>query len=152
MKPEFIALTADAMDEAFGQVLEMMGCLYAESGGAYRRERARHAAEVLAGNPELGGIWLIDVGGETAGYLCLTLCFSLEFDGRFALLDELYVKEAWRGQRLGAEAIAFAEQWSRARGLTAIRLEVERTNLRALDLYRRRDFTAHDRHLMTKWL
>ena len=103
-------------------------------------------------NPELGGVWLIRVNDELAGYLCVTLCYSLEFDGRFALLDELYLKEAWRGKGIGAQAIAYAQAWSRARGFAAIRLEVARANLRALELYRRQGFVAHDRHLMTKWL
>jgi diamine N-acetyltransferase len=148
MKPEFNALTADAMDQA----LDMMGRLYSEGGSTHHRERARRAAEGLMLNPQLGGIWLIDLDGETAGYLCVTVCYSLEFAGRFALVDELYLKEAWRGKGMGAQAIAFAEDWSRARGLAAIRLEVAHANLRALELYRRVGFTAHERHLMTKWL
>jgi GNAT superfamily N-acetyltransferase len=148
MKAEFNALTAATLDRA----LHMMASLYSEAGAAHHRERARRAAEGLMANPELGGVWLIEMDGETAGYLCVTLCYSLEFDGRFALLDELYLEAAWRGHGIGAQAIAFAVEWSRARGLAAIRLEVARTNSRALELYRRQGFTAHDRHLMTKWL
>jgi GNAT superfamily N-acetyltransferase len=148
MKAEFNALTAGAMERA----LDMMGRLYSEAGAAHHRERARRAADGLMANPELGGVWLIEVHGETAGYFCVTLCYSLEFDGRFALLDELYLEEAWRRKGIGAQAIAFAAEWSRARSLAAIRLEVAHTNSRALELYRREGFKAHDRHLMTKWL
>jgi GNAT superfamily N-acetyltransferase len=148
MKPEFIALTAGAMEQA----LDMMGSLYSEAGATHHRERARRAAEGLIANPELGGVWLIEVGGEIAGYLCVTLCYSLEFDGRFALLDELYLQEGWRSSGIGSRAIGFAEEWGRTRGVAAIRLEVARTNSRALELYQRQGFTAHDRHLMTKWL
>jgi diamine N-acetyltransferase len=153
MKAEFNALTDAAMEHA----LDMMFRLYSEAGAAHGRERARRAAEGLMANPELGGVWLIHVSderlsGEPVGYLCVTLCYSLEFDGRFALLDELYLKEEWRGQGIGAQAIAFAAEWSRARGLAAIRLEVAHTNSRAIELYRREGFQAHDRHLMTKWL
>ena len=173
MKAEFNALTAGTLDRALG----MMGSLYAEAGAAHHRERARRAAEGLMANPEMGGVWLIHVSdervsdervngervsdervsdervdGEPVGYLCVTLCYSLEFDGRFALLDELYLEAAWRGKGIGAQAIAFAAEWSRARGLAAIRLEVAHTNSRAVELYRREGFKAHDRHLMTKWL
>jgi GNAT superfamily N-acetyltransferase len=148
MKPEFIALTASAMERA----LDMMGQLYAEACAAHDRDRARRAVERLAPNPEMGGIWLIEVDGEAAGYICITLGYSLEFDGRFALLDELYLEAAWRGKGIGAQAIAFAEEWSRVRGLAAIRLEVARTNSRALALYQRQGFKAHERYLMTKWL
>jgi GNAT superfamily N-acetyltransferase len=148
MKAEFNALTAGTMERALG----MMGCLYSEAGATHHRERARRAAEGLMANPELGGVWLIEVDSETAGYLCVTLCYSLEFDGRFALLDELYLEEAWRGKGLGAQAIAFATEWGRARALAAIRLEVAHANSRAIELYRHEGFKAHDRHLMTKWL
>ena len=158
MKAEFSALTAgklgcDKLDcDKLQGALDMMGRLYSEAGAVHHRERARRATEELMMNPERGGVWLIRVDGETAGYLCVTLCYSLEFDGRFALLDELYLEEVWRGQGIGAQAIAFAAEWSRARGLAAIRLEVGRTNSRAIELYRREGFKAHDRHLMTKWL
>jgi len=130
----------------------MMGKLYSEAGATHHRGRARRAVQGLIANPELGGVWLIELDGEAAGYLCVTLCYSLEFDGPFALLDELYLKEASRGKGIGAQAAGFAENWARARGLAAIRLEVGRTNLRAIELYRRQGFAAHDRHLMTKWL
>jgi GNAT superfamily N-acetyltransferase len=137
--------------------LDMMGSLYSEAGATHDRERARRAAEGLMADPELGGVWLIHMDDEqleceAVGYLCVTLCYSLEFDGRFALLDELYVKEAWRGKGIGTQAIAFAEDWSRARGLAATRLEVGHANVRALELYQRQGFVAHHRHLMTKWL
>jgi diamine N-acetyltransferase len=158
MKAEFNALTAGTLE----RTLRMMGSLYSEAGATYHRERARRAAEGLMANPELGGVWLIHMNdehvnreqadGEPVGYLCVTLGYSLEFDGRFALLDELYVEEAWRGKGIGAQAIAFGVEWSRARGLAAIRLEVAHTNSRAVELYRRQGFKAHDRHLMTKWL
>lgn len=148
MKTEFNALTVSTMERALG----MMGSLYSEAGAAHNRERARRAAEGLMANPGLGGVWLIEVERETAGYLCVTLGYSLEFDGRFALLDELYLEKPWRGKGIGAQAIAFAEEWSRRRGLAAIRLEVAHTNRRAFELYRRHGFQAHDRHLMTKWL
>jgi ribosomal protein S18 acetylase RimI-like enzyme len=148
MKPEFISLTAAALHQA----LDLMGCLYSEAGATPHRERARRATAELMANPELGGVWLIAVDAETAGYLCVTVCYSLEFAGHFALLDELYLKEAWRGKGIGRQAIVFAEEWSRARGLAAIRLEVAHANLRAIELYRRQGFKAHERHLMTKWL
>jgi GNAT superfamily N-acetyltransferase len=148
MKAEFNSLTASAMERA----LDMMGRLYSEAGASHQRERARRAVEGLMANPAMGGVWLIELEGAPAGYICITLGYSLEFDGRYALLDELYLEEAWRGKGIGAQAIAFAAEWSRARGLAAIRLEVAQANWRAFELYLRQGFKAHERHLMTKWL
>jgi GNAT superfamily N-acetyltransferase len=148
MQPEFTALTPDTLEAA----LDLMSGLYTEAGGAHDRPRARRAASRLIAHPEDGGVWLVRMAGETAGYLALTACFSLEFGGAFGLLDELYFKEPWRGMGLGAYAIAFAETWCRAHGMDALRLEVAHTNERALRLYARAGFTTHHRDLMTKWL
>src|SRR5580658_8785154 len=101
MKAEFNVVTAGAIERA----LDMMGCLYSEGGATHDRERARRAVEGLMASPELGAVWLIEVKGDTAGYLCVTLCYSLEFAGHYALLDELYLNAEWRGRGVGAQAI-----------------------------------------------
>ncbi len=148
MQPDFVAVTPETLETA----LDLMGRLYAGAKGSHDRPAARRAAEWLFEHPEDGGVWLIWAGGELAGYLVVTACFSLEFVGAFGLLDELYFEEAWRGQGLGAHAIAFAEDWCRAKKMSALRLEVEHGNERALRLYQRAGFVSHHRDLMTKWL
>jgi ribosomal protein S18 acetylase RimI-like enzyme len=42
------------------------------------------------------------------------------------------------------------EEACRDHGITALHLEVERTNLRAAALYRRLGFRDHDRYLLTQ--
>lgn len=124
----------------------------------YRHEGIEcHPVEVdlfreLIRDSSCGSLWLMEVDRQVVGYVLLTICYSLEFRGRFGLLDELYVDERWRGQGIGGAALEFVERESRARGLPAIRLEVSHTNLRALELYRRRGFVVDSRHLMTRWL
>ena len=130
------------------RVLPYMAQLY-EAGG-YEEERQRKALETLIGSPDFGGAWLLEADGEVAGYLILTTGFSLEFHGRYTLVDELFVDARWRGKELGTRALAFAEEWSRARGFRAMRLEVGHHNPGALRLYRRYGFGAPDRHLLSK--
>ncbi|HME71862.1 MAG TPA: GNAT family N-acetyltransferase, partial [Myxococcota bacterium] len=113
--------------------------------------RERAMAELIA-HPELGAAWLIRADGCVAGYVVLTVCYSLEFHGRFGLLDELYLEEAWRGKGTGKAALAFVDDECRQRGLKAVRLEVGHANARALELYRRSGYRVAERHLMTKWL
>ena len=72
-----------------------------------------------------------------AGYVALTACYSLEFHGRFGLLDEFYIEEQWRGQGLGTAALAFVDEQCRSRGWKAVRLEVASHESRAQELYRR---------------
>jgi len=132
--------------------LDLMDRLYAHFGTHHDRERARRATEVLLKHPEHGGIWLIQVKASTVGYLVLTLGFSLEFEGSYGLLDELYLKEPWRGKGIGTKALEFAEEWCRKRGVKALRLEVDQSNEGARQLYVRLGFEVHRRDLMTKWL
>jgi ribosomal protein S18 acetylase RimI-like enzyme len=113
---------------------------------------AAAAARALLRDESLGRIFLIHSGGHLAGYFALTFCFSLEFHGRFGLLDELYIRERCRGQGLGRRAEALAATICKAEGLTALRLEVGKDNTAAESLYSRLGFNVEARKLMTKWL
>ena len=148
MRAEFRPAGVDDL----AQVLPMMSRLYGQDGLQFDAARTRATAEWLLSHPDSGGIWTVEAEGATAGYLVMSACVSLEFHGPFALLDELYLEEQWRGRGLGIRAIEFAAQWARGRGMAAVRLETAHDNLRAQNLYRKCGFILHDRHLMTKWL
>ncbi len=134
------------------EALAMMRRFYAEEGLEFREERARRAVEHLAAHPEAGGFWFIEDGGRAVGYFALTLCHSLEFGGRFALLDEFFVEPEHRGAGVGALALARIEEEAASLGVEAVRLEADRGNPRVRAFYRRNGFTAHERDIMTKWL
>jgi GNAT superfamily N-acetyltransferase len=125
--------------------------LYASEAIAFH-PAAAPAAEWLLSHPEAGAMWLIEAEGQPAGYLVLTVCVSLEFHGRFALLDELYIDQPFRGRSLGSQAVEFAAQWARSQGMRALRLEVAHDNAAALALYRQSGFRSHGRDLITSRL
>jgi ribosomal protein S18 acetylase RimI-like enzyme len=77
--------------------------------------------------------------------------YSLEYGGRNAWVDEIFIAKEARGKGLGETVMDFVERAARGAGVTAIHLEVNRGN-KAIELYRRRGFEEHERHLMTKWL
>jgi GNAT superfamily N-acetyltransferase len=148
MRAEFSPAGGPDLD----RIVPMMSRLYGQDGLPFNAARTRATAEWLLARPDFGGIWTIEAEGSAAGYIVITVCASLEFHGRFALVDELYLEEPWRGRGLGAQAIEFAAQWARDCGMAAVRLETAHENLRAQGLYRKCGFILHDRHLMTKWL
>lgn len=113
-------------------------------------ERARSALEKILHDASVGQIWLIQDKTEAVGYVVLTLGFSLEYHGRDAFLDEIYIKESHRGKGIGQQALAFIEEQCQLLGVHALHLEVERTNVNAQKSYRRFGFVDHDRYLMTK--
>ena len=125
---------------------------YREDGSPWAEGPAREALRALLGAPALGRAWVAEDGGEAVGYVVLALGFSLEFHGRDAFVDELYVRPSHRRQGLGRAALAAAEAASLALGVRALHLEVDAGNEAAAALYRRWGFAPHARRLMTKWL
>lgn len=133
-------------------VVAMMRELYVHDGLYFDEARARAALARLLADASLGRVWVARADGEPAGYLVLTLGYSLEFAGRDAFVDELYLREPFRGGGLGRRAIETAVAACRELGVEALHLEVERANTGAQGFYRRLGFHDHDRYLMTRWI
>jgi ribosomal protein S18 acetylase RimI-like enzyme len=133
-------------------LLELMREFYAQTEMRFSDQIARDAIAKLLRDPSLGEIYFIYRGGGLAGYFALTYCFSLEFHGKFALVDELYIREPFRRQKLGRAVLAFAEAACRKSGIKALRLEVGEENQAAQALYFSSGFKKDARHLLTRWL
>jgi GNAT superfamily N-acetyltransferase len=125
---------------------------YSQQEMRFDEPAASRAVTSALNGPGLAQIYLIFRGPELAGYFVLTFCYSLEFHGRFALLDELYLREPFRRLKLGQGVVGFAEGICRREGIAALRLEVGRDNQPAQVLYRGSGFAEDARNLMTKWL
>lgn len=105
----------------------------------------------LRGDPMIH-LFLIERSGRNAGYLAITIGYSIEVGGRDAFVDELFV-EAWaRGQGIGTQALAFAEQVCAELDVKRVCMEVEHENPRARRLYEFLGFTAHSRTTLSKRL
>jgi GNAT superfamily N-acetyltransferase len=154
---------ATAADEP--EVLAMMRAFYAEDRIDFVEERARRAFRLIVADDAHGAILLfVDpaasapapggaVGvGAVAGYAVVTLGFSLEFGGPFALLDELYLCDAARGRGRGRHALDLVKTWARQRGVPALRLEVHHHNPRAKSIYTKAGFHDDHRDMLTLWL
>ena len=81
---------------------------------------------------------LFEVDGEAAGYAILSRSFSPESGSPICWIEELYIREAYRGHGLGTKFLTYVrEEFPSAR----LRLEVEPENTGAAALYRRLGFT-----------
>ena len=148
MEPSFrLAESTDA-----DALVEMMRDFNAHERIAFDEPAVRAVLAQLFANDSYGLACLILLDGGVAGYVVIVFGFSLEFRGRDAFIDELFVKDEFRGRGAGAAAIRFAESVCRERGVHALHLEVERQNTGAQSVYRRAGFVDHDRYLLTKWL
>jgi ribosomal protein S18 acetylase RimI-like enzyme len=136
-------------------LVELMREFYVIEHLPFDEQVIRKGLREILGNSVYGFIHLIRAGGDegdVAGYLVLTFGFSLEFHGRDALIDELYLREGFRGKGLGRAALDLAEEVCRREGIKSMHLEVDRVNVRAQDVYRKAGYRDHDRYLLTKWL
>ncbi|HXY00986.1 MAG TPA: GNAT family N-acetyltransferase [Candidatus Limnocylindrales bacterium] len=103
----------------------------------------------LLHNPVFGVIYLARVEQIPVGYLVVCFDYSLEYRGKGAWIDELFVVPEHRGQGIGTQLLDLAERVSRDHHAQFLHLEVSHGNS-AIELYRRRGFLDHQRYLMTK--
>src|SRR5262245_20908113 len=119
MEPTFKPADQDDLDA----LLDLVREYYAFDGHTYDRDAVHAALAGLFHEPSFGSIWLICDGTVPIGYVVLTIGYSIEYRGHDAFVDELYLRESYRGRGWGRRALAFVEQACRDRGVKALHLE-----------------------------
>lgn len=90
----------------------------------------------LSDSPYIEG-FVFECGGERCGYAMIAKSFSTEFGKPCIWIEDLYIKEGFRGAGLGSEFFAFIEkEYPDA----LFRLEVEDENEGAVRLYKKCGF------------
>jgi len=117
----------------------------------FREEVVRESLRELLINPSVGRVFLICDADSCVGYVVVSFDFSLEYGGRNAWIDELFIRPELRGKGIGSKALDFAVQVARECDAKVLHLEVNRGNP-AINLYRRHGFEDHNRSLLSKWL
>ena len=148
MNPQFRAATPD--DAPI--LLQMMQDYYAFDGHLFEESGARAALFGLLREPAYGAVWLILEETTPVGYAVLCYGYSLEYRGRDAFLDELYLIESHRRRGWGAHALVFIEEEARKAGVRSLHLEVVRRNTAANAFYQKQGYYDHDHYLMSKKL
>jgi ribosomal protein S18 acetylase RimI-like enzyme len=148
MEPKF----RPAKESDTETLIALMRELYKHDNSYFDEANTRTALPKIFSDESAGRVFMIVLGAEVVGYTVLTFGFSLEFHGRDAFIDELYLTEPYRKQGIGRKTISFLEEICKSSGVDALHLEVERDNTNAQIVYRRIGFKDHSRYLMTKWL
>lgn len=131
-------------------LLPLVQAFYSHFGYPFEERRKRELLAAFLADRSAGRLWLIEVDAVPRGYLLLAFFFSLEFDGRIAFVDELYIAPEGRQRGAGAEALRQLEELCRGLELRALRLETEADNHRARALYVRSGYQDQGRNLLTK--
>jgi len=140
-----------AVESNAAQLLHFMYDYYAFDGHGFDEAKARTALIALLRDSGLGRAWLILDGETPVGYAVLCFGYSLEWLGRDAFVDELYLVENFRGRGWGAVTMAFLENEARALGVRALHLGVVENNP-AIHLYRKLGFKEHTSTFLSKWI
>jgi GNAT superfamily N-acetyltransferase len=117
--------------------------------GAFDEPRCVPAMRRLIADPSLGRAWLMEVETQPAGYVVLTLGYSIEFGGVAAFVDELFVAREHRGRGTGTRTLELIVDEARKLDVAILLLEVTQTNELAKRLYRRAGFADRGHRLMT---
>jgi len=114
--------------------------------------RATALAPLLDGSP-LGAAWLFGPAMAPTGYVIITFGWSMELGGMEAFVDELYIRPNVRKRGIASEVLAAISGSLKDVGVTALHLEVDRTDAATQRLYTRAHFQLRDRFaLMTRVL
>lgn len=122
-------------------VLKDMVCgLYAEDpeGLPITEEKIAATVNECLCFPEKVQIIMIRCGDSIIGYGLLLFSWSNEYGGEVVHIDELYVKQGWRGRGVGARFIDYVlEEY---KGAALFEVEVTPSNERALRFYAGKGF------------
>ena len=119
-------------------VLEMMRIFYASPAVFTNGSEEIFAADIEAcvgGSPYLEGYILED--GEIQGYAMIAKSFSTEFGKPCIWIEDLYLKEEYRGGGIGSSFFSYLEEKFPE---TIMRLEVEEDNTRAVAVYQKNGY------------
>ena len=111
-------------------------------------ERTAAVEPLLQVGSPLGRIWLVRRQGEAVGYAALCFGYSIEFRGRDAFVDELFIVEAARGNGLGSRVLGMMKSEAARLGIVALHLEVARSNTNARQFYEKCGFRSRERYFL----
>lgn len=129
-------------------LLELIAAYHAFEQIPHDAVAAAEAIAPLLARTDAGRVWLVRDADRTVGYVALCFGYSIEFGGRDAFVDEMFLVEAARGRGLGRSALDQVADAARGLGVKALHLEVARDNTRAQSLYDRLGFALRDRYVL----
>lgn len=122
---------------------------YAEVREKLAEDKAWRALEALLDDSRLGQVWMIEYDGHPAGFVVMTVSFSMEYGGLRGFIDHFYVTPQYRNRGLGHEALEEVKRASVRRGVRALYVETGPEGGAAMNAYGNVGFTDSGRCLMT---
>jgi ribosomal protein S18 acetylase RimI-like enzyme len=87
-------------------------------------------------------VFIAEVDEQAVAYLTLSFSFSTEFGGRYAEIEEVYVKPAHRKSGVGKLLLEASENYAKSHGARSAFLVASNSNLRAQAWYEQLGYKA----------
>jgi ribosomal protein S18 acetylase RimI-like enzyme len=125
-------------------LVDLMQEFYAGDNYPLDRHWAAASFSDLLQDDSLGATWLIFHDAKPAGYVVLTIRFSMEYGGLDAFIDDLFIRQVYRRRGLGRAALRTLFAECARRKVLAVHVEVGRDNIAAKALYRSYGLEPYD--------
>ena len=130
-------------------LVRLMQHLRAEASLTISERAASRAFEALLDDSRVGQVWMIEQDGHPAGFVVLTVGFSMEYGGLRGFIDDFYVAPLYRRRGLGHAALEEVKRACRRRGVRALVVENTPDNDAAASAYLSVGFADSGRCLLT---
>ena len=124
-----------ARHEDIPALVALMGEFYAESSYTLDCAWAEASFQRLLHDDTFGTAWLARDGGEPAGYVVLTLRYSMEFGALAGMIDDLFVRPRFRRKGAASALLTSLVDTCRKVHVAALHVEVDPGNAAATALY-----------------
>ena len=132
---KIIKMTSDHKAE----VMEMMRVFYASEAVLTNGSDEIFSSDIdeCVGESPYAEGYVFEVSGEIVGYSMLAKSYSTEYGKRCIWIEDIYLKEEYRGRGFGSEFFSFLDE---SYPDVLFRLEAEEENERAIHVYKKSGF------------
>jgi ribosomal protein S18 acetylase RimI-like enzyme len=117
-------------------LVDLMQEFYAAADYPLDKDWAAASFSALLQDDSRGVVWIVLHDSEPAGYVVLTIRFSMEYGGLDAFIDDLFIRPSYRHRGLGRAALSALFAECERRKVIAVHVEVGHDNVAAEALYR----------------
>jgi len=102
--------------------------------------KQQRGLELMLGDCNNRYIMVAELDQKIVGMCTAQILVSTAEGGIVALIEDLVLEEAYRGQGIGKELLLAIESWAIVRGARRLQLLADRNNTRALEFYNKMDW------------
>ena len=131
-------------------VLELITALARHHGQLeyVRTDQSALLTDGFGDDPKFG-VLLAETDGDVAGFLSYTICYSIWLGESFMQIDDVFVRDDFRGNGIGKSLMTKSYQTCKELGLSRIKWEVQPDNVAAIRFYEKLGAKSYDKRIFS---